>query len=568
MALDAGKVKIKVEVDDKEAHSKLGDLEGKFSAFGKGVAKSLVGLGASAVTAATTALVTMGKEALNNVAAFEQLEGGIKTLYSEYDELGNVVTSSAEKVMENATKAYETAGMSANKYMETSISFAAALKKSVGGDMDALADYTDMAITDMADNVNKLGTSMESVENAYKGFSRGNFTMLDNLALGYSGTKEGMEELLAKANEINAKQGVMTDYSIDNFSDIVEAIHVVQKEMHITGTTMDEAKGTIEGATNAAKAAWENFLTGVGDPQELADAVLNLGELLFQKFMEIVPRLAETGTELLRGLLDGMIQSSGDLGQTVSDIINYMLEAIRELLPALLDAGLDLMGALIGGLIEAFPEIVAAVLEAGQLILTKLGERMPQILETGIKLITNLLNGIIQTIPQVLVAIGRLVKDVLVGFTKVDWLSVGRNIIEGIGKGILNAGGYLIEAAKNAAMNAFNAAKSWLGIASPSKRARDEIGKQIPRGMAEGVEEDSGLFESALEDMSKDAFSGFAADVEYNIPEISGYAQDLGMSLSYAGERQIVVPLYLNSREIARATAWDLGEQLAWEERT
>lgn len=567
MSLEIGKVKVKVEVDDKESDKKISGLQEKFKSFGGKIAGTLAGLGTTALTAATGAIVGMTSAAMDQVASFEQLKGGIETLYAEYDELGNVITSSAEDVMKNATNAYKTAGMSANEYMETSIQFAASLKKSVGGDMQALADYTDMAITDMADNVNKLGTSMEGVQNAYRGFSRGNFSMLDNLALGYSGTKEGMQELLDKANELNAEQGKMTEYSIDSFSDIVEAIHVVQEEMKITGTTMKEAEGTIEGSTRAAKAAWDNFLIGVGDPQEVADTVLNMGEVMFSNFMQIVPRLVEAGIKLIEGLMQGLTEKIPDSKEAISNVIREIVSQAETFIPVVLEAGLALIGGLIDGLLEALPDVINAISRITLQIISSISEKLPEIIEGGFKLVVGLAQGLLNALPDLLIALGTLAGNMVKAFFETDWISIGLNIIDGIASGIWNGAGKLLEAAKNAAVNAFNAAKNWLGISSPSKRARDEIGKQIPAGMAEGVEESSGVFEDALNDLSKNAFGNFASDINYNMPELSGYAQDLGMNLSYASERQINVPVILNGREIARATAWDMGEQLAWEER-
>ena len=237
-------------------------------------------VGAAAVGAAATAIGALTTAAVNNYAEYEQLVGGVETLFK----------NSADTVMGYAENAYKTAGMSANEYMSTVTSFSAALLRSVGGDTEKAAGLADTAITDMSDNANKMGVSLESLQNAYTGFSRGNFTMLDNLALGFSGTKEGMQELLDTAGELSGVK-----YDIGSYADIVEAIHVVQTEMGITGTTAKEAATTIQGSTASMKSAWANLVTGLADDSadfdtlmsNFVDSVVTVGE-------NIIPRIQTT----------------------------------------------------------------------------------------------------------------------------------------------------------------------------------------------------------------------------------------------------------------------------------
>lgn len=282
---------------------------------------------------ATGAAISIGKASLDSYGEYEQLVGGVETLYK----------NSAKTVEQYAKRAFKNVGMSANDYMETSTSFAASLVSSLAGDTDAAAEMSNMAISDMADNWNKMGSSVQSVQDAYRGFSKQNYTMLDNLKIGYGGTKTEMQRLLADADALNAKQGIYTKYSIDSFSDIVQAIHVVQTEMGITGTTADEAASTIQGSTASMKSAWENLLTGIADPEQdfqalvdnLVDSVITAGNNIIPRIKEIVPTL-----------IDG-------LSEIVTQLAPYVSSVIMELEPTV-EEGLQ---ALFGGLSSVASEL-------------------------------------------------------------------------------------------------------------------------------------------------------------------------------------------------------------------
>lgn len=241
---------VKITCDDQASGEvdKIGDgIKNKLGAAAK--------VGVAAVAAVGTATIVIGKTALDAYSNYEQLVGGIDTLFKV----------SSGKMQQYAANAYQTAGVSANRYMEISTSFAAALISSLGDNTEAAADMANTAIMDMSDNANKMGTSLETVQEAYMSLSRGNYEMLDSLKLGYGGTKSELQRLLSDAEKFSAAQGKVRDFSVDSYSDIVEAIHIVQDEMGITGTTAEEAATTIEGSINTAKAAWENWLTGIGD---------------------------------------------------------------------------------------------------------------------------------------------------------------------------------------------------------------------------------------------------------------------------------------------------------------
>ena len=282
---------------------------------------------------ATGAAISIGKSSLDSYGEYEQLIGGVKTLYKD----------SAKVVEQYAKRAFKNVGMSANDYMETSTSFAASLVSSLAGDTNAAAEMSNMAISDMADNWNKMGSSVQSVQDAYRGFSKQNYVMLDNLKIGYGGTKTEMERLLADADALNAKQGVYTKYSIDNFSDIVQAIHVVQTEMGITGTTADEAASTIQGSTASVKSAWENLLTGIADPEQnfqgLMDDFVNS---FVTAGNNIIPRIKQIVPTLIYGL-----------SEIVTQLAPYVSSIIMELEPTI-EEGLQ---ALFGGLSSVASEL-------------------------------------------------------------------------------------------------------------------------------------------------------------------------------------------------------------------
>lgn len=299
---------VKITCDDQAS--------GEVDKIGDGI-KNKLGIaakaGVAAVAAVGTATVAMGKTALDAYSNYEQLVGGIDTLFK----------ASSGKMQQYAANAYQTAGVSANRYMEISTSFAAALISSLGGNTEAAADMANTAITDMSDNANKMGTSLETVQEAYMSLSRGNYEMLDSLKLGYGGTKSELEHLLSDAEEFSAAQGKVRDFSVDSYSDIVEAIHIVQDEMGITGTTAEEAATTIEGSVNKAKAAWDNWLAGLGNEDadtegltdQLVQSVVIAGE-------NIIPRVGQIMT---------------NLGQTVADYAPgvglYLRDALISVLP-------------------------------------------------------------------------------------------------------------------------------------------------------------------------------------------------------------------------------------------
>lgn len=408
--------------------------------------------GAAAVGAAT-AIGTLTTKAIQGFAEFEQLTGGVETLFGK----------SAETVTKYADNAYKTAGMSANKYMETVTGFSASLLQSLDGDTEAAAQKADQAITDMSDNANKMGTSIDSIQNAYQGFAKQNYTMLDNLKLGYGGTKEEMQRLL---DDAQALSGV--EYDISSYADVVDAIHVIQDEMGITGTTAREATSTIQGSVQAASGAWSNWITGMANDeadfgeltQQLIDAVMTVIDNVVPRIMQTIPRLVE------------------GLGQLLQQIAQYLPDLIQQLLPPLLE-----------GIVQAIPQLIAMLPQIISSIVNTLIANLPQIISAGITLLGALISGIIQAIPQLVAAIPQIVTAIFDTIKAVNWGELGKNIIDGVITGVKNAASSLIEVFKDLASSALDSVKEFFGIASPSKVMRDEVGKMLPAGMAIGVEE-------------------------------------------------------------------------------
>lgn len=315
------------------ALSRIGSAAGK---VGSVMVKGL----AAGTAAAGAALVALTKNAVSYYSDYEQLVGGVETLFKD----------SGETVMKYAADAYKTAGLSANEYMDTVTSFSASLLQSLGQDTALAADVAHVAITDMADNANKMGTNMTLIQNAYQGFAKQNYTMLDNLKLGYGGTQAEMKRLLQDAQRIKKEQGENVKYSIDSFADIVEAIHVVQEEMGITGTTAEEASETIQGSIGMMKAAWKNFLTGMADSNQDFNALTtNLVNSVITVANNIVPRLIETVPRLVEGI--------AAIGQQLA---GYLPEMISGLLPSLI-AG---VASLISALVTQIPALLSSVGQA------------------------------------------------------------------------------------------------------------------------------------------------------------------------------------------------------------
>lgn len=423
---------VKISVDDSDVDSGFAETGEKADALAsklKGGLATAAKVGGAAIVAAGAAAVAITKQAVENYGEYEQLVGGVETLFK----------SSADTVMQYAANAYQTAGMSANEYMTTVTAFSASLLQSMGGDTDAAAEKANLAITDMSDNANKMGTDMQSIQNAYQGFAKQNYTMLDNLKLGYGGTKEEMQRLLDDANALNAAQGNYANYTIDSYADIVDAIHTVQTEMGITGTTQLEASTTIQGSIASMKAAYENFITGLGDENA------NISELSAQ-LIESVGTVAENVLPVVETVLKNIAQAVQEDGPAmIEKFVSYAIEK----LPEIISLGLQMVVSLVKGIAQNIPQIVTSVLNMMATIVQTIWDALPDIIEVGKNIVRGLWDGI--------KAMGSWIKEKVSGFFG--------GIVDGV-KGVL-------------------------GIHSPS-RVFAGIGENMALGLGEGWDDEYG----------------------------------------------------------------------------
>ena len=369
------------------------------------------------------AVVNVGKQAIQSYADYEQLIGGVETLFKE----------SAGVVTEYANNAYKIAGLSANDYMETVTSFSASLLQSLGQDTAKASQYADQAIIDMSDNANKMGTDMSMIQSAYQGFAKQNYTMLDNLKLGYGGTKEEMARLIEDANKVKEANGGMADLTLSSFADIVEAIHIIQTEMGITGTTAKEASTTISGSVNAMKSAWSNLLTGIADENAdfgqlvtnfvdslmtvsnnlmpvVEQVIVGMGQLATSLLTEIVPEIINTIPPLIESALPALITSVQSITESILAVLPQVVTTIKEFLPDLLstlvgmlpqlvEVGTSIIFSLIDGISSALPSLIPAVVQAVMTIVNHLLDNVDLLIETGFTLLSALIEGILNAIP-------------------------------------------------------------------------------------------------------------------------------------------------------------------------
>lgn len=523
---------VKIGVDD-QASKKLSTLSSKLGSGLKTAAK----IGTAAVGAAAAGIVALTKSAVENYAEYEQLVGGVETLFKQ----------SADVVQQYAANAYKTAGMSANEYMDTVTSFSASLLQSLDNDTAAAAEKANLAITDMSDNANKMGTSMESIQNAYQGFAKQNFTMLDNLKLGYGGTKEEMQRLLDKANELNAQQGIITDYQIDSYADIVDAIHVVQKEMGITGTTAKEAGTTIQGAVASMKSAWTNLLTGLSDGnaniEQLVDNLVtsivgdgteeNLGVLgnvlpavqtalngvstlistALPKIMEIIPSiinenlpvLAEAAVSIIQSLIDGISQNQEMLFETIFDVVTYLAESFITMMPQIVQLGLDVIVSLANGIAESLPELIPTIVDVILQIVETLIDNVDMLVDASIAIIIALAEGLINALPKLIEKVPeiivKLIKAIVTNAPKL--IEAALTLIVTLAKGLIMSIPELIKAIPKIVTAIVNGFMSFMGKII-------DIGKNIVKGLWEGIKS----MVTWIADKVKGFFSGIVNGVK------------------------------------------------------
>lgn len=438
-------------------------------AIGKGVAKAV-------------------KASIEGFGDYEQLVGGVETLFK----------SSSNEVVKYANNAYKTAGLTANEYMKTATSFSASLLQSLNGDTAKAAQVADMAITDMSDNANKMGTDMSSIQNAYQGFAKQNYTMLDNLKLGYGGTQKEMERLLADAEKISGQK-----YDISNLNDVYQAIHVIQTNLGITGTTAEKASTTIQGSIKAVKSTFQNLITGLADENanikqlvgNFTDSVITAGKNIIPRIVTIVknigPAISETVTtllpqlipvvsELINQLVNGIMQNLKPIIQAATTIVSTLAKALTEddTITAIIDATLYLVDSIVGMLRnpEQLQKLIDAAIKITLEIASGLLQMMPQIIDAGLQLIKGLIKGLWNNRGLILSTIKQLGKTIISNIKAVFGIhspstifaDIGKNLILGLIRGLQNSLHLVVDKVKNLGNTVVNALKNKLGIHSPS----------------------------------------------------------------------------------------------------
>lgn len=514
-----GKEAKKAGEDSEEAGKKFDKVKTAATALGTAAAEATAALAAAAVK--------LGTEVISAYADYEQLVGGVETLFKD----------SSGKVMEYATDAYKTAGLSANEYMETVTGFSASLISSLGGDTEKAAEYANMAITDMSDNANKMGSDMASIQNAYSGFAKQNYTMLDNLKLGYGGTREEMQRLLEDAEKLSGVK-----YDISSYSDIIDAIHVIQTEMDITGTTAKEAEATISGSIGMLKSSFQNLITGLGDAdadidklcdnvansfssvvknvtpviKNLAKTVPNALEGILDAIAPLLPELLEMGVSLFEALLSGFTSVLPELMNTAASLVTTLVQGIIEALPLVVEAGVELLTALITNLpqiiltiVQALPQIITAVINA-------LVNNIPQIIETGVKLLT----ALITNLPQIIAEIVRAMPQIITGIVSAlgegvpQVAEVGANLVRGLWQGIQSLAGWLWDKVSGWISSIWDGITDFFGIHSPSTKMA-WVSEMNVEGAVVGIEKNKSKAVKAYgamgEEMLAEVDSGLAA---------------------------------------------------------
>lgn len=438
-----GSIIIDTKIDNSGAESGIKSL-GSMASKGLGAVTKATAVMATSIAAATGAVAVLTKASVQQYAEYEQLVGGVETLFK----------TSSDKVMEYADNAYMTAGLSANEYMNTITGFSASLLQGLGGDTAKAAEIGNMAVTDMADNANKMGTSMENIQNAYQGFAKQNYTMLDNLKLGYGGTKTEMERLLSDASKLSGVK-----YDISNFSDVIEAIHVMQEQMGITGTTAKEAMSTIQGSLNMTKAAWSNLLTGMADDNADFDKLIDnfvdsagaFGENILprieialngigQLIDKLLPVIINKIPEIISSILPGMVQAGtniiASLGnailQSLPMVVNYGVQLIQSLLtglqqnlPAIASCAVEVLASLTTGILTMLPQLLSLGMQAIAYLADGIGLQLPTLIPIAVKCITQLIQGLVSNLPLL--------------------LNAGLTLLNGLAEGIINAIPTLVE---------------------------------------------------------------------------------------------------------------------------
>ena len=541
-----GSVTINFDGNTKDLENDINSVSSKiksgFSKIGSIASTALKGA-TVAIGSTTVALAGLGVASVNSYADLEQNVGGIETLFK----------GSADKVIKNAENAYKTAGMSANQYMETVTSFSASLLQSLGGDTEKAADVADMALTDMSDNANKMGTSMELIQNAYQGFAKQNYTMLDNLKLGYGGTQEEMKRLLADAEKLTGVK-----YDISNLSDVYNAIHAIQENLGITGTTAKEAASTITGSVASMKASFDNFLngsgtidqvveTGITSIQNIINAVGQLLPQLIQSIAGATPQITDAINQIFPQILDLIMNNAptilSSIGQILmslsTTLLNYMpqilqlamqliqnfINGIVSMLPQIIQMGITLITQLITGIAQMLPDLIPQAVNAVITLVEGLLDNIDQLVDAGIQLIIGLAEGLINAIPQLIDKIPTIIEKLLNAIINnlPKLVEMGIQLVVKLAVGLVQAIPQLISKIPQLISAVINALTKLPGMVI-------DIGKNLVSGIWEGI--------SNMANWLWNKISGWCSDIFNNIKSFFGihspsklFADDIGKML-------------------------------------
>ncbi len=630
MATELGKAYVQIMPSAKgisKSITKTLDPEAKSA--GKSVGSSIVsGIKKVIIAAGIGKVIAM---AVKEGGALQQSLGGVETLFKDH----------ADRVKKYASQAYKTAGVSANEYMEQVTSFSAALIQSLGGDTKKAAEIANMAMIDMADNANKMGTNMRDIQNAYQGFAKQNYTMLDNLKLGYGGTKKEMERLLADAQKLTGVK-----YDINNLADVYEAIHVIQTELGITGTTAKEASETLTGSFGALKAAFKDTLGAMALGQDIGPMLKNLSSTLItflqnllpmlsstimqipqiivsvvaeagpsfiqtgmqaisdlltglgqalpkliptavdailtlvSTFIENLPMLVQSGIDLIIGLAEGLANAIPIIIEKVPEIIDNILATIIDLLPLIIDAGIklftslveelptiinnivDVLPDIIEGIINTIGTLVPLIIDAGIELLVALVDNLPAIIKGIVaaipKIIDSIINALVNNIPLIINAGVRLLTALITNLPKIiativrampqiisnmvsalgkgisAFAGVGVDLVKGLWDGIKSVKNWILDKIKGFVGDITSGIKSFFGIKSPSKVMANEVGKWLPEGLAEGIEDNTKPVTAAMEELAGLTTGTLKSEIALSTPE----AIDVGMGFLNTREQE------------------------------
>lgn len=522
----------------------------------------------------------MISDSLNLGGALQQSIGGIETLFGaggrtieEYAQtVGKSVDAvkgeyatlmqSQQTVFDNAAQAYRTVGLSANDYMEQTTSFAASLLSSVSKDTNAAAQLANMAMVDMADNANKMGTDMASIQNAYQGFAKQNYTMLDNLKLGYGGTQAEMQRLLTDAEKLSG-----VHYELGNLADMYSAIHIIQTDLDITGTTAKEAATTMTGSFAAMKAAAQNVLgdwsTGAdltAPMQALADTARTflqgnllpmIGNVLAgipQLVYGLVPEMLQTGTELVSSLAAGFAQGIPTFLSTALPQLLSFTEELRANAGQFVDAGLNCITQLLNGLIAGLPQLIAYVPDIIINIAGIINDNMPKILAQGVSIIVQLIAGIIQAVPALLDNWKKILQAVLSVISAINWLNIGKNILTSVANGVKSMGSSMLTAFKGG----FSSALSWIK-SLPAQAVK--WGKNLIQGFIKGLTGKGNVVSNAATAVTAGISLAETASGKQDNWAASWASSNTSLGSSAQTMAEIAIPAYTKSGDAAVASA-------------